>query len=129
VIDQRAQIRAACLDFADRLADILVLPVLEKPGEVTLDTIVRESSRFFGIDPCILFSSERQSHVVEARHIVMYIMRELLKWSYPELARNWGCDHTTVLAACRKINAILKDPANPRYQGTKRSVDTITERV
>jgi chromosomal replication initiator protein len=50
-----------------------------------------------------LISRDRHKNVSAARHEIMYWIRTKLKWSYPEIGRLFGRDHTTVLDACRKV--------------------------
>ena len=52
----------------------------------------------------------RQS-VSDARAVGMYIARNTLKMSFPEVGEAFARDHTSVMAACRKIEAAL--PADP----------------
>lgn len=51
-----------------------------------------------------LISRDRHKNVSAARHEIMYWIRTKLKWSYPEIGRLFGRDHTTVLDACRKVH-------------------------
>ena len=39
-----------------------------------------------------------------------YLIRELLHLSLPEIGKEFGRDHTTVLHSCDKIQNLLKDP-------------------
>ena len=51
-----------------------------------------------------LTARTRQRDVVHARQIAMYLCRDLLKASYPSIARSFGGkDHSTVIHACGKI--------------------------
>lgn len=49
--------------------------------------------------------------VSDARAVGMYIARNTLKMSFPEIGEAFARDHTSVMAACRKITAAL--PADP----------------
>jgi len=44
----------------------------------------------------------RTPAAVKARHATWRELRHVLGWSLPRIARVFGCDHTTVLAALRK---------------------------
>ncbi len=56
------------------------------------------------ISPC------RKKSLTEPRQIIMYLMREELKFSFPNIGQEiGGRDHTTVMHACDKINRIMKD--------------------
>lgn len=56
-----------------------------------------------------LIGRGRTKIVTTARHEIMYWIRNKLKWSYPEIGKLFGRDHTTVLLACRKVR--LENPS------------------
>ncbi|MCA9630062.1 MAG: hypothetical protein KC766_20465 [Myxococcales bacterium] len=41
-----------------------------------------------------------KTYLVRSRHLVCYLARELTGMSYPELGRQLGRDHTTVMHSC-----------------------------
>ena len=59
-----------------------------------------------------LIARTRTRDVVHARQIAMYLCRDLLKSSYPSIARSFGGkDHSTVIHACGKIRTQMNDQA------------------
>lgn len=57
-----------------------------------------------------LISPRREASIVRVRHIAMYLCRVLTAASLPMIARHFGNrDHTTVMHACRRIEAARKD--------------------
>ena len=50
--------------------------------------------------------------MVEPRQIVMYLLRDILKLSYPHIGEKIGKrDHTTVIHACEKVSReMTQDP-------------------
>jgi chromosomal replication initiator protein len=47
---------------------------------------------------------------VHARQIAMYLCRDMLKASFPAIARAFGGkDHSTVIHACNKIKGAMTD--------------------
>jgi len=59
-----------------------------------------------------LKAQRRTAQVVKARQIAMYLAKTMTEMSLPEIGRRFGGrDHTTVLHAVRKIDALIpKDP-------------------
>jgi len=54
-----------------------------------------------------LLSKDRHKSVAFARQVAMYLCRQRLKCSFPELGRAFGNrDHTTVISAVRKVEAL-----------------------
>ena len=57
-----------------------------------------------------LTGKSRRRPLVIARQIAMYVSRELTDLSFPMIAREFGGrDHTTVMHACDKIAALMKE--------------------
>jgi chromosomal replication initiator protein len=63
----------------------------------------------------------RQRVVLVPRQVAMYLAREVAKLSLPAVGAAFGGrDHTTVLHACRKVAALLKD--DPKLKRTVREL-------
>ena len=58
----------------------------------------------FDITRTELLSSSRTPRITRARHMAMYLTRELTGQSLAEIARSFNRDHSTVLHAVRRIN-------------------------
>lgn len=66
-------------------------------------------AKFYEITRTELVSIGRNSHLVRARQVGMYLCKKLTVRSMPEIGRRFGNrDHTTVLHAIRKIDALVK---------------------
>jgi len=59
-----------------------------------------------------LLSKDRHKSIAFARHVAMYLCKQRLKCSFPELGRAFGNrDHTTVMSACRRVESLRRqDP-------------------
>jgi chromosomal replication initiator protein len=69
----------------------------------------------FGLSPQELLSSARTPRIAWPRQLAMYLSRELTGESLPAIGRHFGGrDHTTVLHACRRAAARLRDDAEAR---------------
>jgi hypothetical protein len=68
---------------------------------------------FYGVSISSLFADQRTLDIVKARHIAMYLAKELTPRSLPDIGRRMGGkDHTTVLHGVRKIAALIKTDPN-----------------
>ncbi|HJL17199.1 MAG TPA: chromosomal replication initiator protein DnaA [Sandaracinaceae bacterium LLY-WYZ-13_1] len=84
-----------------------VAPRLEKQASV--EDIQRAACEYFNIRLSDLKSHRRHRAISFPRMVAMYVSRQRLKLSYPELGdRFGGKDHTTVMNACRKIKGLLE---------------------
>lgn len=93
---------------------------------MSVEDIQRVVCNYFGIKLADLKGKRRHRAVSRPRQIAMYLCRERLGTSYPELGdRFGGKDHTTVLSAVRKINGLLEESD----EQTVAAVDTIQRKL
>jgi len=75
----------------------------------SVDDIQRIACGYFGIRLADLKSRRRHRAVTFPRMIAMYICRQRLGTSYPDLGERFGGkDHTTVISAVRKISGLIE---------------------
>ena len=81
--------------------------------QITFEDINEVTANYFKIKPEELLTKKRTQNITTARHIAMYLCRELIDLSYPRIGEIYGGrDHSTVIHAYDKINAQRKkDPA------------------
>jgi chromosomal replication initiator protein len=83
-----------------------------EPRRVRIEEIQRIVARHFNVSRSDLLSSRRTANVVRPRQIAMYLAKTLTLRSLPEIGRRFGGrDHTTVLHAVRKIEALAGNEA------------------
>lgn len=81
--------------------------ILSTPPKVA--SIIRSASAYFGVDVMDVLSQRRTANVMRPRQIGMYLAKTLTLRSLPEIGRRFGGrDHTTVLHAVRKIEALIE---------------------
>ncbi|ACX51178.1 chromosomal replication initiator protein DnaA [Ammonifex degensii KC4] len=89
------------------LKDIFHAP---RKKEVTVETIQEVVAKYYNLKPEDLRGKKRHRAVALPRQIAMYLARELTDLSLPKIGELFGGrDHTTVLHACEKISAALKE--------------------
>jgi chromosomal replication initiator protein len=79
---------------------------------VGVSDIQRAVCSHFRLTSADLMSKDRHKSVAFARQVAMYLCRQRLKSSFPELGRAFGNrDHTTVMSAVRRVESLRKrDP-------------------
>lgn len=93
------------LEFA-RDALGAALPRIEK--QATVEDIQRAACDYFNIRLTELKGHRRHRAVSFPRMVAMYVCRQRLKLSYPDLGYQFGGkDHTTVMSAVKKIGGLL----------------------
>lgn len=94
------------LEMAEREVRDLVRPM--EPKRVKIEDIQRVVARQYNVSRSDLLSSRRTANVVRPRQVAMYLAKTLTLRSLPEIGRRFGGrDHTTVLHAVRKIEALV----------------------
>src|SRR5215468_7519061 len=85
----------------------------QEPKRIKIEDIQRVVARQYNVSRSDLLSSRRTANVVRPRQVAMYLAKTLTLRSLPEIGRRFGGrDHTTVLHAVRKIEALVaKDNA------------------
>lgn len=75
----------------------------------TVEDIQRATAEYFGLTVRELCGDRRHRGVSQPRMIAMWIARERLKMSYPDIGRRFGGkDHTTVMSGYKKIAFLLE---------------------
>ena len=90
----------------------LALVSPRRPELMSVEDIQRAVCGHFRLSNSDLLSKDRHKSVAFARQVAMYLCRQRLKCSFPELGRAFGNrDHTTVMSAVRRVEALRqRDP-------------------
>lgn len=89
----------------------VLYPSIHTPKKnVNIKQIIQAVANFYGVHEKQLIIKTRKQEIVKPRQIVMYLLREEFKFSYPSIgSKIGGRDHTTVMHACEKIEGQLKE--------------------
>lgn len=80
----------------------------EKSVLPTPEVIIGQVCKFYSVEENVLRGTLKKKNVAEARQIAMYLIRTMTNLSLPDIGREFERDHTTVLYAIRRIEAMLK---------------------
>jgi chromosomal replication initiator protein len=85
----------------------------KKMKRISPQDIIHAVSSYYGIKPSSIKSPIRSDAIAFPRQVIMYILRKELHMKYEEIALTLRRkDHTTVMYAFEKINALcMKDPS------------------
>jgi chromosomal replication initiator protein len=88
-----------------------VVGLRSAPGAKTsIEDIQRKTAEYYELDVRDFHSPQRARRVARPRQVAMYLSRKLTTRSLPEIGRRFGGrDHTTVLHACRRVEALCKE--------------------
>lgn len=91
-------------------------PVLPSERTSTPQEIIRFVAHHYGIKVADLKGRDNRRSVAFPRQVAMYLLREVLNLSYPEIGRLFGKHHSTVLYSVEQIAAQRRK--NPNLDAT-----------
>ena len=109
------------------LAEMVLKDIIASSGggEITAALVMTQTADYFGLTIEDLRSKDRAQTMVHARHIAMYLCRELIEMSTTKIGKEFGGkDHTTVMSASRKISTQMAE-----RRDTYNQVQEITARI
>ena len=93
--------------------------------QVSVEDVQRASAEYFGIGLRDLRSERRHRAVALPRMVAMYVAREKLKLSYPDIGMRFGGkDHTTVMNAHRRVTSLATTDEN-----VKRAIEFVARKL
>ena len=95
----------------------------------TPDLIISEVCRFYSIDESTLRSTLKNKGTAEARQVAMYLIRKLTNLSLPDIAKEFGKNHTTVLYALKKVEQELPNSSNGLQDNIRDITSNINSRL
>jgi len=97
----------------------------KKGDKVTPEIVIDQVSKYYSLTPSQILSKVRTLQIALARAIAMYLCRSVLGMSFANIGNAFnGKDHTTVLAAYKKVDNLLK--TDPRM---KKAVQELTKQL
>lgn len=107
----KASLTGRAIDYDFASSEIAIISPT-RAETTSVEDIQRAVCSHFRLSSSELLSKDRHKSVAFARHVAMYLCRQRLGCSFPELGRAFGNrDHTTVMSAVRRVEALRqKDP-------------------
>jgi chromosomal replication initiator protein len=105
----KAELLGRSIDL-DLAREAVGAAIVAPEKRATVEDVQKATCEYYDLRMSELKSSRRHRAVSFPRMVAMYICRQRLKVSYPELGdRFGGKDHTTVMNACRKITRLIEE--------------------
>jgi chromosomal replication initiator protein len=74
----------------------------------TPSLIISQVCKFYSVEESVLRGSQKTKGIAEARQVAMYLIRKLTNLSLPDIGKEFGKDHSTILYSIRKVEVALK---------------------
>ncbi len=110
-----AKLRRADVDasiVAEALRDIALV---RDPKRITPELITRCVAAYYNLTPEMLLGNSRKKEIAGARHVAVYLTREMTGMSLPRIGDAFGRDHSTIINSCDKISRRLA--GSPELRG------------
>ncbi len=75
----------------------------------TPSLIISQVCKFYSMDETVIRGTLKNKGTTEARQIAIYLIRKLTNLSLPDIGKEFGKDHSTILYAIRKVELALKN--------------------
>lgn len=109
----KKQTKIIDLSLAQEALKGLVVTPIQQTDTLTVEKIKMTVADYYKLSTSQLSSSVRVSNISNARHIAMYLCRELLDTPFIKIGDEFGGrDHSTVINACEKVEKLLKTDPN-----------------
>ncbi len=93
------------------------LAAVELPGRArSLDEIMAETARAYGVEKESLRARSRKQSLVRPRQIAMYLARRYTDASLAEIGRSFSRDHTSVMYAIEVVERRIVEKPQLRYE-------------
>lgn len=93
-----------------KLADVLQTSFSEGRKRLTPDQIIGSVAEYFKIAPADITGKKRRQNIVLARHLSMYLCRDLLGAQFGHIGACFSDrEHSSVLYSVNKINRLIKN--------------------
>ena len=74
----------------------------------TPSLIISQVCKFYSIDESVLRGTLKNKGTAEARQVAIYLIRKLTNLSTPDIGKEFGKDHSTILHSIKKVENALK---------------------
>ncbi len=97
----------------------------DQPAPVTIEKIINEVARTYGVTAEDIRSSKRQANISSARQIAIYVVRDITQQPLEYIGKEFGNrNHSTMVYAVQQVEKLLqKDPK------TKNTVEDIIKNI
>ncbi|MCI6375524.1 MAG: chromosomal replication initiator protein DnaA [Clostridiales bacterium] len=90
------------------------IAVVRDPKRITPDVIIDCVAEYYGLSSAQVRGDSRKKEIALARHMAVYLTREMTGLSLPRIGDAFGRDHSTIINSCDKISKQVEASAETR---------------
>ena len=77
--------------------------------KITPDLIIDACAKFYNVKKEDIYSEKRTNDIAFARHVSMYLMREIIDYSFPKIGSVFEKDHATAIHGHKRIKKLMEE--------------------
>ncbi|MBR5301484.1 MAG: chromosomal replication initiator protein DnaA [Clostridia bacterium] len=85
------------------------IAVVRDPKRITPDLIIDCVADYYGLGAGLLRGNSRKKEIAQARHVAVYLTREMTGLSLPRIGDAFGRDHSTIINSCDKVTKMIEE--------------------
>ena len=85
------------------------IAVVRDPKRITPDLIIDCVGDYYGLNSGLLRGNSRKKEIAIARHVAVYLTREMTGLSLPRIGDAFSRDHSTIINSCEKVAKLLEE--------------------
>lgn len=87
---------------------------IQSAPKITPEYVIKHVCEYYGIQPEKLKTGNRSKELVDARHVVFYILRRNTNITLKEAGLLFNRDHTTVIHGLEKLSDLMDTEPNTK---------------
>ena len=84
------------------------IAVVRDPKRITPDLIIDSVAEYYSLSPELLRGDSRKKEIAQARHVAVYLTREMTGLSLPRIGDAFSRDHSTIINSCEKVAKLIE---------------------
>ena len=108
-VNAYAKLNRCAIDEAVISHALRDIAVVRDPKRITPDLIIDAVSEYYGIGSVLLRGNSRKKEIALARHVAVYLTREMTGLSLPRIGDAFSRDHSTIINSCEKIAKMIEE--------------------
>lgn len=77
--------------------------------KITPDSIIESCAKFYNVKKEDIYSKKKTKEIAFARQVSMYLMREVIDYSFPKIGTVFNKDHTTAIHSHKLVSKLMED--------------------
>ena len=77
--------------------------------KITVEAVQHEVEQYYQVSHADLIGTKRSRNIAYARHVAIYLCRQLIDIPYNDIGKRFNRDHSTIMSSVEKIEKKIKE--------------------